>query len=300
MARDRDDIILTRFEESLTLSELSASTIVNYLADVRAFLRWGKGEIGDGFALAHTTQAHIRRYRSYLTQELKRAASTVNRHLMALRKFSAFATQIGAMSMDPTSGVSLVQDDRQVASRVLTGEEIEKLLQAAENGSRAGLVRRDVAILQLLLHAGLRISETVDLEQDDVLLDNPGVRLRVGHLDQSDGNVRYLPLPNPAYKALTDYLLVRPHCTISNRLFLGQDGRPISSRTVQRIVSNCAKSAGITGVSAQSLRRTFAVQLLANTNNMDLVSERLGHQHRAITEQYLAVHRNSSGLAGEN
>ena len=186
-----------------------------------------------------------------------------------------------------------------MASRVLTGEEIEKLLQAAENGSRAGLVRRDVAVLQLLIHAGLRVGETVDLEQDDVLLDNPGVRLRVGRPEQPDGNVRYLPLPNPAYKALTDYLLVRPHSTISNRLFLGQDGRPISSRTVQRIVSNCAKSAGMTGVSAQSLRRTFAVQLLATTNDMDLVSERLGHQHRAITEQYLAVHKNSSGLAGE-
>lgn len=298
--RQDDEIILTRFEEALTLSELSASTIVNYLADVRAFLRWGKVEIGDSFALAHTTQEHIRRYRSYLTQELKRAASTANRHLMALRKFSAFATQIGAMPLDPTSGVSLVQDDRQVASRVLTGEETEKLLRAAEKGSRAGLVRRDVAILQLLLHAGLRISEIVDLEEDDVLLDNPGVRLRVGRVEQSEGSVRYLPIPQPAYKALTDYLLVRPHCTVSSRLFLGQDGRPISSRTVQRIVSNCAKSAGIAGISAQSLRRTFAVQLLAATHSMDLVCERLGHQHRAITEQYLAVHKNSSGLAGEN
>jgi integrase/recombinase XerC len=298
--RQDDEIILTRFEEALTLSELSASTIVNYLADVRAFLRWGKVEIGDSFALAHTTQEHIRRYRNYLTQELKRAASTVNRHLMALRKFSAFAAQIGVMSLDPTSGVSLVQDNRQVASRILSGEETEKLLQAAEKGSRAGLVRRDVAILQLLLHAGLRISEIVDLEQADVLLDNPGVRLRVGRVEQNEDSVRYLPLPKPAYKALTDYLLVRPHCTVSNHLFLGQDGRPISSRTVQRIVSNCAKSAGIAGISAQSLRRTFAVQLLANSHDMDLVSERLGHQHRATTEQYLAVHKNSSGLAGEN
>jgi len=300
MQRDRDEIILTRFEESLTLSELSSSTIVNYLADVRAFLRWGKSEIGDSFALPYVTQEHIRRYRNYLAQELKRAASTVNRHLMALRKFSAFAKQVGAMSMDPTVGVSLVQDDRQVASRVLTTAEIEKLFQAAGNGTRAGLVRRDEAILQLLLHAGLRISEIIDLEQDDVIFDNPGVRLRVGRTGQPEGDVRYLPLPNQAYKALSDYLLVRPHSAGSNHLFLGQDGRPISGRTVQRIVSNCAKSAGVAGVSAQSLRRTYALQLLANTNDLDLVSERLGHQNRAITLQYLAVHRKLSISDGGN
>lgn len=298
MPQNRDEAILTQFEESLTLAAMSSSTIVNYLADVRAFLRWGKSEVGDNFSLLFVTQEHIRRYRNHLAQELKRAKSTVNRHLMALRKFCAFATQVGEMSTDPTVGISLVQDDRQVASRALTDAEIERLLEAAENGSRAGLVRRDLAILLLLLHTGIRISEIVDLRTDDVIFDNPGVRLRVGSAGNSEIEVRYLPLPNQVYRALYDYMLVRPQN--SDYIFLGQDGRPISSRTVQRVVSSCSKSAGVTGVSAQSLRRTFALNVLAETDDLRLVSELLGHQNKTITEQYLAVHQTSDRKDIEN
>jgi integrase/recombinase XerC len=290
MSQDQDEVILARFEEALTVSALSSLTIVNYLADIRAFLRWGKNEIDDDFSLLDVTQVHIRRYRNYLAQELKRAASTVNRHLMALRKFCSFARQIGQIPIDPTVGVSLVQANRQVASRALTEDETERLLQAAENGSRAGLVRRDLAILQLLLDTGLRVSEIVELQQDDVIFDNPGVRLRICGGGRSELESRYLPLPNHAYKVLSEYLLVRPQSSMADQLFLGQDGRPISNRTVQRIVSNCAKAADLKGVSAQSLRRTFALRLLAETSDLELVSERLGHQGRAITEQYLAVH----------
>jgi site-specific recombinase XerD len=61
---------------------------------------------------------------------------------------------------------------------------------------------------------------------------------------------------------------------------------------VQRIISDCAKTAGLEGVSAQSLRRTFAVQLWEKTKDLKLVSQRLGHQNCTITEQYLAVHDN--------
>ncbi len=294
MSREQDEAILTRFEESLLLAAMAPATVVNYLADLRAFLRWGRTELGDNFSLLQVTQLHIRRYRNHLAQELERTASTVNRHLMALRKFCVFAQQTGDMSFDPTAGVSLVQNDRQVASRALTGPEIDRLIQAAHHGARASLVRRDLAILQLLLHTGIRIGELVDLQKDDVIFDHPGVRLRVCGASQPETEARYLPLNNQVYKTLNEYLLIRPQATASDHLFLGQDGRPISNRTVQRIVTSCARAAGLTGVSAQSLRRTFALHLLAETDDLELVSVRLGHQNRIITEQYLSVHQNST------
>lgn len=288
MPQNQDEILLTRFEEALTASALSSSTIVNYLADLRAFLRWGKAEVDEQFSLPTVTQEHIRLYRYHLAQELKRAASTVNRHLMALRKFFNFASRVDAVPFDPTAGVSLVQNTRQIMARPLSDDEIQKLLAAAENGSRAGLVRRDLAILHLLLHTGLRVSEIVNLQQDDLIFDNPGIRIKVctGHNRTCS---RYLPLPDTLRKVLYDYLRVRPRTAGAEYLFLSQDGRPISSRTVQRIISDCARAAGLKGVSAQSLRRTFAVRLLAQTNNLSLVSERLGHQNKSITEQYLAL-----------
>lgn len=289
MSQNQDGLLLLRFEETLTLSALSPSTIVNYLADVRAFLRWGKAESGSQFSIDKVTQEHIRLYRYHLAQELNRAASTVNRHLMALKKFFAYAYQMGEIALDPTAGVSLVRDSGYAISRHLDEPEINKLLEAAKNGSRAGLIRRDKAIIQLLLHTGLRVSEIVNLRKDDLIFDNPGMRLRVSS-GPEEAPVRYLPLSNAVRKTLHDYLAVRPQSVKSDHLFLSQYGRQISSRTVQRIVSNCAKSAGVEGVSAQSLRRTYAVQLFAETNNLQLVSERLGHQNKAITEQFLSVH----------
>ncbi len=290
MSQDQNEAMLVRFEEALTLSALSSSTIVNYLADLRAFLRWGKNEIGDEFSLLIVSQEHIRLYRDYLAQGLKRAASTINRHLMALRKFFALARQMGLIVVDPTTGVALVKKDRQAISRPISEEEIKKLLTAAQNKSRVGLVRRDRAIIQLLFFTGLRVSEIVDLQKDDLVFDNPGVRLKVN--GQNKTKTRHLPLPGQVCKSLNDYLLVRPQTSTFNHLFLSQDGRSISNRTVQRIISNCAKMAGLKGVSAQSLRRTFALHLFSETNDLKLVSKRLGHQNIAITEQYLAVHNN--------
>ncbi len=291
MPLNQDEPILIKFEEALTQAALSSSTIVNYLADLRAFLRWGKCDVAPDFSLLQTSQDHIRLYRQHLTDDLKRAASTVNRHLMSLRKFFAFALQLGAVVTDPTAGISLVQDNGKATSRPLSGEEIKKLLQATQRGSRAGLVRRDAAILQLLLHTGLRVSEIVDLKKDDLIFDNPGVHLQV--CDANDETkTRHLPLTSKVCKTLNDYLLVRPQTSTTDQFFLSQEGRPVSRRTIQRIISDCAKAAGLTGISAQSMRRTFALQLLSETQDLALVSERLGHQTTNITEQYLSVHNN--------
>ena len=290
MLSEQDETILISFEEALSQAALSPSTIVNYLADLRTFLRWGKRQVASDFSLLEAGSEHVRLYRDYLAQSLHRAASTINRHLMALRKFFAFAIELGAVSTDPTTGVSLVQDNGQAMSRPLAEEEIESLLAAAQKGSRAGLVRRDLAVLQLLAHTGLRVSEIVNLKKDDLIFDNPGVHLQVSDT-QDENKVRHLPLSGKVCKALNDYLLVRPKTSTTNHFFLSQEGRAISTRTVQRIIRDCAKAAGLAGVSAQSMRRTFALQLLSETQNLALVSERLGHQNRNITEQYLSVHQ---------
>ena len=209
---------------------------------------------------------------------------------MALRKFFTFAQEAGVISTDPVTGVALIQDNGHTASQPLTEAAMEKLFGAAEAGSRASLVRRDVAILKLLWHTGLRVSEVINLRQDDLIFDHPGVRLSVCFHKQSEKKTRYLPLTSKVYKVLVDYLTVRPQTAATDHLFLTQRGQPISDRTVQRIISNCAKAAGLTGVSAQALRRTYALQLFTETNDLDLVSERLGHQTAAITAQYLMVH----------
>jgi len=288
MSQEQDEVTLEKFEGWLVDRRLSSSTIVNYLADLRTFLRWGEVEVGPEFSLAGVNQEHIRLYRYHLTQQRQRASSTVNRHLMALRKFFIFAQETDVARVNPTSGVALVQNDGQAVSRPLSNGDIEKMLKAAGNGSRAGLVKRDVAVLQLMLHTGLRVSEIVELRQNDMMFDNPGLRLRVRN-GQED-KTRYLPLCKEVCKSLNEYLDMRPKAAVTDHFFLNQQGHAVSDRTVQRIVSDSARAAGLEGISAQSLRRTFALQLLEESKDIDLVSERLGHQNSAITAQYLAVH----------
>ncbi len=286
VSESQDESMLIKFEQTLTRSALAPATIVNYLADLRAFLRWGQQEMGQHFSLGQVSADHIRLYRYHLAQELHRAAATVNRHLMALRKLFAWAKELGYVPIDPTDGVSLVHEDGQAPSRPLSAQEVEKMLQAAQNGSRAGLIRRDVALLSLLLHTGLRVSEIAELRRSDVIFADPGVHLKICRQPKE----RQVPLPGPACKALMEYLDIRPQTAPTDHLFLCQDGRPVSQRTIQRIINDCAKAVGLDDVSAQSLRRTFALQLLAETGDIELVSERLGHQNKAITEQYLSVH----------
>lgn len=285
MLPHQDDEILAKFEESLSQRALASSTIVNYLADLRAFRRWARQQVSPGFSLVNINQEHVRQYRTHLAKELERAPSTTNRHIMALRKFFMFATELNIVSADPTAGVALLAEAQQPAADVLAENDVEKLLLAAQNGSRAGLVRRDVAILQLLLRTGLRVSEVVELQKTDLVFDNPGVHLQVS---SGQNHSRRLPVPGELCKVLVDYLNFRPQ-TSSPHFFLNQDGGPISKRTVQRIVSDCAKTAGVDGVSPQMLRRTFARQLYEKTQDLALVSKRLGHQNTAITEQYLSL-----------
>jgi integrase/recombinase XerC len=284
MSEGASEALLARFEEHLVLTQLSPLTVVNYLADLRALERWGVDRIGPEFSLATFTPDSIRAYRSYLLEEKHSAAATVNRRLQALRKFCAFAVQAGVMTSNPTQGVQLVQGEGAVPATPLTGKQIEELLQFSGN-EQPGLARRDTAIVMLLLHTGLRVNELVALRLDDVEFDHPGTHLMIK--DSRHGEIRKIPLQGEVRHALYDYLAVRPQVEGEVHLFLSREGRPLSVRSVQRIVSARARAAGLEGVSPQSLRRTYASRLLATTGDLVLVSQRLGHQNLATTTRYL-------------
>ncbi len=188
------------------------------------------------------------------------------------------------MTSNPAQGIQLVQSEGTVSATPLTGKQIEELLRASGN-EQSGLVRRDTAILMLLLHTGLRVNELVELRLDDVHFDHPGTHLMV--TDGRHGEIRKVPLEGELRQALYEYLSVRPNVDGKDRLFLSREGRPISTRSVQRIVSDRARAAGLDGVSPQALRRTYASRLLASTGDLVLVSQRLGHQNLASTTRYL-------------
>jgi site-specific recombinase XerD len=280
------DELFTQFEEYLTRSGLASTTIVNYLADLRTFARWHADVKRAASSLLELTPDDMREYRHHMQINEGWTPATINRRLQAARKFYSFAVETGLTGSNPASEVRLISMPETNSPRALDPEEAANLLEAVQGG-RPSLVRRDYAIIQLLLQTGIKLGELTSLRLSDVQLldDGRGVLLVGG----GDGNrSRQIPLDASACAALRDYLEVRPSSDGADSLFLSQGGGCISMRTVQRLVSVYAKAAGLEDVSAHVLRHTFAVSTLADTEDISLVSRLLGHRCLETTAKYIS------------
>jgi integrase/recombinase XerC len=319
--------LFTRFEEHLVRSALASRTIVNYLADLRTFARWHadvKGvecslRQGSGQALLVLTPDDIRQYRRHMQINEGWTPATINRRLQAVRKFYSFAVETGLTGSNPASEVQLIPMPESNSPRVLDSKEVASLLEAVEGG-RPSLIKRDYAIIQLLLQTGIKLGELTSLRLSDVQFPPAGGGVGDGEglllVGGGEGNnCRQVPLNPSACAALQDYLQTReqgtgeqgtresatlrpcdPATLRSCNLFLSQGGGCISGRAVQRLVRVYAKAAGLEDVSAHVLRRTFAASTLADTGDVPLVSRLLGHRCLETTAKYLISNIQSGGI----
>ena len=279
--------LFTRFEEHLARLALASTTIVNYLADLKTFARWHADAKGAAYSLLELTPDDIREYRCHMQTNEEWAPATINRRLQAVRKFYGFAMETGLTESNPASEVQLIPRPGPNLPRALTPEEVTSLLQAVQGG-RPSLVKRDYAIIQLLLQTGIKLGELTRLRLSDVQLHGDGEgSLLVGERDGNKG--RQVPLNSLACAALRDYLRVRPPSASTENLFLSQEGSCISKRTVQRLIRLYTKAAGLEDVSARVLRHTFAVSTLEDTEDLSLVARLLGHRCLETTAKYLAA-----------
>ena len=284
--------LLTRFEEHLARSALASTTIVNYLADLRTFARWHANVKGAADSLLKLTSDDIREYRRHMQTNEGWTPATINRRLQAVRKFYSFGMETGLTESNPASEVRLIPKPGPNPPRALASEEVAGLLQAVQGG-RPSLVKRDYAIVQLLLQTGIKLGELTRLRLADVQLRGNGEgMLLVGGGNPREGNGnrrRQVPLNSLACAALQDYLQIRSPSTSTENLFLSQDGNCISKRTVQRLIRVYTQSAGLEDVSAHVLRHTFAMSTLADTGDISLVSRLLGHRCLETTAKYLTT-----------
>jgi integrase/recombinase XerC len=295
--------LLARFEEHLARSALASATIVNYLADLRIFARWhadvgsterrpepveGLAEVKEATpSLLELTPDDIRKYRRHMQTNEEWAPATINRRLQAVRKFYSFAMEAGLTESNPASEVQLVPRPEPNPPRALAPEEVTSLLRAVQGG-RPSLVRRDYAIVQLLLQTGIKLGELTRLRLSDVQLWGNGEGVLLVREDDVS-KCRQIPLNSSACAALRDYLQVRPSSDGADNLFLSQGGSCISQRTVQRLIRVYTQAAGLEDVSAHVLRHTFAVSTLEDTGDISLVSRLLGHRCMETTAKYLAT-----------
>jgi site-specific recombinase XerD len=277
-----DDELLARFEEHIVGLGMAPATIANYVADIQNFTAWFMGGTFERLPLLGVSAEHIRRYCQSLHRQ-GRSASTINRRLQAVRKFYDFLVQKGFSPHNPARDVERVSDRTTASPRVLTSDEVNRLLRSASDGTDT-LSRRDRAILFFLLDTGIKVRELVDLRTEDTDLNVGTGYVWVGQDLESGG--RCLTLGPETCAALRAYLRVRASAPGVDCLFVSRQGQPLSARTVQRLVSSCARDAGLEGVSAQTLRYTFAHDAL-DGRDLSEVARMLGLRDVADVRRYL-------------
>jgi integrase/recombinase XerD len=214
--------------------------------------------------------------------------SSVVRALSSVRSFHRFLLREGLSDGDPTSGVVRPRTPRGLP-RPVSVDDVGRLLAAPRPSTPEGA--RDRAVLETLYGAGLRVSELVGLDVDDVDLDEGSVRV-LG----KGGKERDIPIGRYAREALAAYLTTaRPALSTSRSraaLFLNRRGGRLTRQACWTILRRHARTAGIDKrITPHTLRHSFATHLLEGGADVRVVQELLGHASLATTQVYTLVTR---------
>jgi integrase/recombinase XerD len=239
------------------------------------------------------TELQVAEYAQSLTAQKGMAATSVARHLAAVRGLHKFHLMEGKSERDVAAGVKPPKAARRLP-KAITVEQVEQLL--AASGPEPDQVLpgesirlRDRALLELLYATGGRVSEIVNLDLDD-LIDPTLIRLF-----GKGSKERVVPVGSFAAKALEAYVVrVRPGLAALGKgtpaLFLNQRGGRLSRQSAWLIIAQAAEVAGLTShISPHTLRHSFATHLLEGGADVRVVQELLGHSSVATTQIYTLV-----------
>jgi integrase/recombinase XerD len=275
--------VLPQFEAHLQQSDLAQNTVAAYVHDVRSYALWLAEYAGQEESPTDFSSGDVEAYKEYLEDVLRRSPTGINRCLQSLRKFGRFAVTAGLRHTNPIQQVRLLESPVHSAPRTLTEAEVRQLGEVAE-ACPSRTSARDSAILQLLLQAGIRASELVQLRLVDIDLRDHYGTLTI----RARGNrrKRQLPLNEAARSALHTYLQ-QPRPEETAHVFLNREGGRLSIRSVQRIVATLGEAVGLE-ISARTLRHTYAARLWRDTGDLSLLTERLGHKRPEAVLKYIS------------
>jgi integrase/recombinase XerD len=285
------EAVARRYLEHLTVERgLADNTLAAYRRDLERYVAFlsdrGVGELDDvdpktirAFIASVSASTHGPDSEPY-------RATTVSRMLSTVRTFHRFALRDGLVTDDPTAGVVRPRLPRALP-HPLTVAEVTAIVEAP--GDATPVAARDRAILELLYGAGLRISELVGLDVDDVDLEDAAVRV-LG----KGSKERLVPVGRMARDAVAAYLTRgRPALATSRSraaLFLNTRGGRLTRQSCSRLLDAHRMRAGITRVvTPHDLRHSFATHLLEGGADVRVVQELLGHASVATTQVYTLV-----------
>jgi len=226
----------------------------------------------------------VQDYIDWITEHGK-SASSATRFLASVKSFYNYMLFVDAVQANPTKGVSSVKVERKYPE-VLTNKEVELFLEQPQCVDAKGF--RDHAMLELLYATGIRVSELISLNLDDVNLAAGFIRC------ESKGRERIIPLYHTAVKALQDYIRnIRLQIIVDSEeksLFVNMNGERMSRQGFWKIIKYYQEKAGIQkDITPHTLRHSFAVHLLENGADLRSIQEMLGHADISSTQIYTHV-----------
>jgi len=225
--------------------------------------------------------------RSYLglLNEKQYSKATIARKLATLRSFYKFLVKRNHISSNPVVSIRTPKQEKKLP-RFLEYEEVKKLLNTPPVNTWLGA--RDRAILETLYSTGIRVSELVALNMDDI--DFLG---EVVHVRGKGKKERIAPIGSSALQVIQHYMEYRNKRAQSNGnfdskvLFVNKHGKRLSTRSVRRKMDKYLKMAGLDpDISPHTLRHSFATHMLNNGADLRSVQELLGHQSLSTTQIY--------------
>jgi len=256
----------------------SDNTVSSYMRDMHQFDGYLKQQ---GSSLIEAVSADVERFAFWLTRQGKSPA-TVTRALAAIKSFYNCMILLGYSLDNPAREVAPVRVERKLP-QVLTGQEVELFLEQPECNDLKGF--RDRAMLELLYATGIRVSELIALNVDD--LDLPGKQLHCAGRSKD----RLIPLYPAAVRALEEYLrTVRPQLISSpeeTALFVNMGGERMSRQGFWKLIKYYQEKAGIKKeITPHTLRHSFAAHLLENGADLRSIQSMLGHADISSTQIY--------------
>jgi integrase/recombinase XerD len=264
------------------LEDLSPVTVRNYLSDLRQFIAWCECSWRDGQENRSFTPQAIApplliRYRDYLQTMLWLKPATVNRTLMSLKRYFAWARKMQLIQYDPTSTIKFVPKEAS-SLRHLSDDE-EDALVAAVNATGT---LRDQAMIILLLHTGLRAQELCTLTRQQVHLGKRNGMLRIIGKRKK---VREIPLNTTARSILNQYLETLPQeCQY---LFPSEKTHgALTGRALGHVITKYATQAQVADVSPHDLRHRFGYRM-AEVVPLHRLAQIMGHDSLDTTMLYI-------------
>lgn len=256
------------------------NTVSSYMRDIRQFSQWMQ-ECEKTDVLG-ATQLNISDYLSFL-QEQGKSGATASRTLASLKNFFAYAVSTGFLEQSPVSAQIHVDRGEKKFPQILSGKEVEQLLAQPVCVDSKGF--RDKAMLEVMYATGIRVTELIDLNLEDVNLE-----LGVLHCGSSKKS-RTIPLYPAALRALSVYIKDVRGLMVSDpserALFVNVGGARMSRQGFWKLLKFYQAKAGIEKViTPHTLRHSFAVHLLENGADLGSLQELMGHSDISSTQMY--------------